>query len=174
MTNKPAGPSDSSRPPAPDARLPAPAQPTAARGFETFEMRFTTTRRGARLARRMAALRLDAWGFPYGTEAHDEIVLIVGELAANAVTHGLVAGRDFHLRLQAAPRSGTARVEVTDARGERVPERPAFPDGVGDEESGRGLLLVSRLAVRWDWHPRPNGPGKTVWAEYAGAPGCGR
>ncbi|MEV1082161.1 hypothetical protein AB0I98_28560 [Streptomyces sp. NPDC050211] len=22
------------------------------------------------------------------------------------------------------------------------------------------------LATRWDWHPRPDEPGKTVWAEY--------
>jgi len=22
------------------------------------------------------------------------------------------------------------------------------------------------VTARWDWHPRPDGPGKTVWAEY--------
>ncbi|MEV5004839.1 hypothetical protein AB0K74_13875 [Streptomyces sp. NPDC056159] len=48
-------------------------------------MRFTSTPRGARLARRLAAVRLDAWGIPYGTDAHDAIVLIVAELTANAV-----------------------------------------------------------------------------------------
>ena len=132
----------------------------------TFEMRFTSTARGARLARRLAALRLDAWGIPYGTDAHDAIVLIVAELTANAVLHGHVPGRDFHLRLHLARRSRTARVEVTDTRSERLPRRPgaACPDP-GTEEGGRGLLLVARLATRWDWHLRTDGPGKTVWAE---------
>ncbi|WP_078854004.1 ATP-binding protein [Streptomyces sp. FxanaA7] len=135
----------------------------------TFEMRFTSTPRGARLARRLAAVRLDAWGLPYGTEAHDDIVLIVAELTANAVRHGHVPGRDFHLRLHVDAHSGTARIEVTDTRAERLPLRPAaVPDGSGaEEEAGRGLLLVSHLATRWDWHPRTEGPGKTVWAEYA-------
>ncbi|GAA2423739.1 hypothetical protein GCM10010421_07600 [Streptomyces glaucus] len=31
---------------------------------------------------------------------------------------------------------------------------------------GRGLLLVKALADRWGCAPRPDGPGKTVWAEY--------
>ncbi|WP_206439806.1 ATP-binding protein [Streptomyces scabichelini] len=132
----------------------------------TFEMRFTSTPRGARLARRLAAVRLDAWGVPYGTEAHDAIVLIVAELSANAVTHGHVPGRDFCLCLSLMVRTGTARVEVTDTRTERVPPRPGALRELADEETGRGLLLVDRLAARWDWQPRPDGPGKTIWAEY--------
>ncbi|MFI5569909.1 hypothetical protein ACIA6T_21705 [Streptomyces sp. NPDC051740] len=42
-------------------------------------MRFTSTPRGARLARHLVAVRLDAWGIPYGTNDHDAIVLIVAE-----------------------------------------------------------------------------------------------
>lgn len=136
-----------------------------------FAMSFTSTPRGARLARRLAAHRLDEWGIPYDTAAHDAIVLIVAELTGNAVRHGHVPGRDFRLRLHvtASPRAfPTVRVEVTDTRGERVPPRPAAVRAPGDEETGgRGLLLVAGLASRWDWHPRPDGPGKTVWAEYA-------
>ncbi|MFI1048962.1 ATP-binding protein [Streptomyces griseoruber] len=137
----------------------------------TFEMRFTSTPRGARLARRLAAVRLDGWGIPYDTGPHDAIVLIVGELTANAVQHGHVPGRDFHLRLHAVPDGRTVRVEVTDTRAERHPRRPATPEGATDaEETGRGLLLVSHLATRWDWHPRLDGRGKTVWAEYTQHP----
>ncbi|MDV9169035.1 ATP-binding protein [Streptomyces sp. W16] len=132
----------------------------------TFEMRFTSTPRGARLARRLAALRLDAWGIPYGTEPHEDVVLIVAELTANAVRHGHVSGRDFHLRVHAGGDGRTVRVEVTDTRAESLPRLLAVPDTAGTEETGRGLLLVSRLAARWDWHPRVYGPGKTVWAEY--------
>ncbi|MFD9812711.1 ATP-binding protein [Streptomyces sp. NPDC059080] len=134
-----------------------------------FAMRFTGTPRGARLARRLVAVRLDEWGVPYGTGPHDTIVLIAGELSANAVRHGRVPGRDFQLRLclaTGAPDRATVRVEVGDTRTERVPPRPGAVREPGDRETGRGLLLVSRLATRWDWHPRPGGPGKTVWAEY--------
>lgn len=125
-------------------------------------MRFSSTPRGARLARRLAAQWLDERGLPYGGTAHDELVLITAELTANAVRHGRVPGRDFRLRLDAGER--TVRVEVTDVRGERAPV--LVPDPGEDASSGRGLLLVERLAARWGWEPRGDGPGKTVWAEY--------
>ncbi|TXS35317.1 ATP-binding protein, partial [Streptomyces sp. t39] len=59
-----------------------------------------------------------------------------------AVTHGLVPGRDFRLGLSLRT-DGTVRVEVTDARGDRLPVA-ATPGG--SAESGRGLLLVAALA----------------------------
>ncbi|BFO15990.1 hypothetical protein SHKM778_23780 [Streptomyces sp. KM77-8] len=90
-------------------------------------------------------------------------MLIVAELCANAVQHGHVPGRDFHLGLHVTPDG--VRVEVTDTRAERGPQCSAVPEE--SDETGRGLLLVSQLATRWDWHPRLDGPGKTVWAEYA-------
>ncbi|MGW0971587.1 ATP-binding protein [Streptomyces sp. NPDC002516] len=119
-----------------------------------------------RLARRLAAHRLDAWGIPYDTYEHDAIVLVTAELTVNAVRHGHVPGRDFHLRLRMAAPSRTVRIEVTDTRAERVPPRPdALRTSGAEETDGRGLLLVAGLAARWDWHLRPDGPGKTVWAE---------
>ncbi|WP_435886540.1 ATP-binding protein [Streptomyces hirsutus] len=162
MTTNPINPTDTT----PPATLCVPLK-TVPPLTRTFEMCFTSTPRGARLARRLAAVRLDAWGIPYGTDPHDAIVLIVAELTANAVSHGHVPGRDFHLRLHVTPDGRTVRVEVTDTRTERRPRRPTAPeetDGTG--EAGRGLLLVSQLATRWDWHPCPDSPGKTVWAEY--------
>ncbi|TPQ23985.1 ATP-binding protein [Streptomyces sporangiiformans] len=126
-----------------------------------FAMRFSSTPRGARLARRLCGERLDAWGIPYDSEVHDALTLIAAELCANAVRHGHVPGRDFHLRLTAHDR--TVRIEVTDTRGERLPaEAPADPDG--DHTDGRGLLLVAALADLWAWSPRADGPGKTTWA----------
>ncbi|MFI9615380.1 ATP-binding protein [Streptomyces sp. NPDC052023] len=169
MTTKPVNSSGATQPATPCTPLSATHVPALiAPPDRTFEMRFTSTPRGARLARRLAAFRLDAWGIPYGSGAHDAIELIVAELAANAVRHGHVPGRDFHLRLRTAPDGRTVRAEVTDTRTEHLPRRPALPEGTaGAEEAGRGLLLVAHLAARWDWHPRPDGPGKTVWAEYA-------
>ncbi|MFF8502912.1 ATP-binding protein [Streptomyces anulatus] len=99
-------------------------------------------------------------GIPYGSDAHDALTLIVAELCANAVSHGLVPGRDFRLRLSAE--DTTVRVEVTDTRGERLPA--LTEPSAADREGGRGLLLVGALTDRWGWFPRTDGPGKTVWA----------
>lgn len=127
-----------------------------------FAMRFTSTPRGARLARRLVSHRLDEWGHGYDSPVNESLTLIAAELTANAVRHAHVPGRDFHLRLTTA--SGTLRIEVTDTRTERVPPR-SVPEVADDAESGRGLLLVARLATRWGTDPRSPGPGKTVWAE---------
>ncbi|MEV0779110.1 ATP-binding protein [Streptomyces sp. NPDC050428] len=133
-----------------------------------FAMRFSSTPRGARLARHLAGERLDAWGITYGSDAYDALTLIVAELCANAVYHGRVPGRDFRLGLTVARTGGGASVavEVTDTRAEALPELApvgshALPD---DADGGRGLLLVSALAEDWGWYPRFDGPGKTVWA----------
>ncbi|WP_372450445.1 ATP-binding protein [Streptomyces tagetis] len=113
-------------------------------------------------------MRLEEWGVPYGTVPHDAVVLIVAELTANAVRHGCVPGRDFRLALEIPPGGRLVRIEVTDARAERLPRRPGAP-GPAEEpvESGRGLVIVTHLATRWGCDPRPGGPGKVVWAEYA-------
>ncbi|MFB6548392.1 ATP-binding protein [Streptomyces sp. NPDC056405] len=138
------------------------------RTVHEFTMCFSSTPRGACLARRLCGHRLDAWGVPYGSDAHDVVTLVASELCANAVRHGHVAGRDFHLLLTADPGTGIVRIEVSDTRGERLPRLSA---GVPEDGGGRGLLLVEALADRWGCGPRPSGgPGKTVWAECT-APG---
>ncbi|WP_234367329.1 ATP-binding protein [Streptomyces pluripotens] len=127
-----------------------------------FAMRFTSTPRGARLARRLVSHRLNDWGHPYTTPANETLTLITAELSANAVRHGHVAGRDFRVQLTLA--EDTFRIEVTDTRAEKQPSLiPPTPDSVS--ESGRGLLLVAALADDWGVAPRPAAPGKTVWAE---------
>lgn len=147
----------------------APAQPIAA--DREFSMRFTSTPRGARLARRLVAHGLDEWGYPYDSTPNETITLIAAELTANAVRHGHVPGRDFHLRLTASPTpspapTATLRVEVTDTRTERRPApEAAYTPPPLHEESGRGLYLVARLADRWGVAPRVAAPGKRIWAE---------
>ncbi|MET7617394.1 ATP-binding protein [Streptomyces sp. NPDC005408] len=126
-----------------------------------FAMQFTSTPRGARLARRLVSHRLHEWGHPYDSTANETLTLIAAELVANAVRHGHVPGRDFHLRLAAAP--AALEIDVTDTRGERRPRPAPRPPGP-DDESGRGLLLVDALADRWGITPRSAAPGKTVWA----------
>ncbi|WP_326755246.1 ATP-binding protein [Streptomyces hirsutus] len=142
--------------------------PTPAR---TFAQRFSATRRGARLARLLAAHQLTEWGHPHGSDAHDTAVLVVAELASNAVLHGRVPGRDFALFLSLDDSRGAVRIEVSDAH----PAQPARLTPGPDEDGGRGLVLVDALAVSWGVSDRL-GPGKTVWAECAlprvAQPGC--
>ncbi|MFR9798698.1 ATP-binding protein [Streptomyces sp. MS06] len=127
-----------------------------------FTMRFTSTPRGARLARRLVTHRLNNWGYPYTTPVNETLTLITAELCANAVRHGHVPGRDFHVHLTLT--EGTFRIDVTDTRSERQPlSAPPTPDSTS--ESGRGLLLVAALADDWGVTPRPAAPGKSVWAE---------
>ncbi|KAK1183194.1 ATP-binding protein [Streptomyces sp. NBS 14/10] len=125
----------------------------------SFTQRLSSTRRGARLARLLAAEQLRTW--PVSPDIAERAELIVGELAANAALHGRVQGRDFRLTLTLDEAAGPLRIEVTDTRGEKLPvlQPPPPPD----HESGRGLLLVAALADRWG--TVPNEPvGKTAWA----------
>ncbi|WND20281.1 ATP-binding protein [Streptomyces violaceus] len=121
-----------------------------------FAVQLSATRRGARLARLLTDRQLDAWGEPYDAAAQ-----VVAELASNAVRHGRVLGRDFRLRLKLHA-DRTLRIEVTDARGDRIPR---IPDP-GEEEGGRGLRIVEAYADRWGVTDAPAG-AKTVWAELA-------
>lgn len=121
-----------------------------------FSIQLPATRKSAHRARTATTDQLRAWGLPFDTAAH-----IVAELAANAVVHGRVPGRDFRLTLTAS--ATTLRIEVADARGERLPVPVTARDDLS-AESGRGLLLVTALADRWGVTPGPF-PCKTVWAE---------
>ncbi|GHI06860.1 ATP-binding protein [Streptomyces cellostaticus] len=125
-------------------------------------VQLSPTPRGARLARLLATEQLRTWGFPL-----DPAALIIAELAANAATHGRVAGRDFRLTLYVV--ADTLRIEVTDTRGDQLP-RSEHP--TSDADSGRGLLLVDALADRWGTTPGLT-PRKTVWAEVTLPPAPG-
>ncbi|MFJ8753264.1 ATP-binding protein [Streptomyces sp. NPDC102441] len=143
-------------------------------GARVFTQRFSATRRGARLARLLAALQLVEWGHPRGTGDHDAVTLVVAELAANAALHGRVAGRDFALLLSYDTYRGVIRIEVSDTH----PAQPAHVAAALDEDHGRGLVLVDALTTRWGVRDRV-GPGKTVWAEYVlptepCTPACGQ
>ncbi|MFE4965100.1 ATP-binding protein [Streptomyces sp. NPDC056660] len=138
--------------------------PQVATRTRLFRVQLSATRRGARLARLLTERQLDDWGVPFAETATQ----VVAELASNAVLHGRVAGRDFRLGLRLYA-DRTLRIEVTDARGDRVPR---VHDPVsGDAESGRGLLIVTAYADRWGVAEAPAGC-KTVWAEL-GAPDRG-
>lgn len=88
------------------------------------------------------------------SEVIDAVVLMVSELATNALVH---AAADFELTVDV---TGTAvSVEVTDAGG-------GFPALRWPETSdlhGRGLHIVEELSDRWGTRVGSDGSGKTVW-----------
>jgi DNA-binding NarL/FixJ family response regulator len=90
----------------------------------------------------------------------DDALLVVSELAANAITH---AESGCRIRLSLNP--ATLRIDVIDT-GTGTPEpQPAS----STEEHGRGLLLVAALTTAWGLEIVP-GEGKLVWAELARPP----
>ncbi|MGV9884251.1 ATP-binding protein [Streptomyces sp. NPDC003006] len=112
--------------------------------------------RSVTLARRRTARLVAEWGLPGRA---GDAALVLSELMTNALLHGSL--RERLIRVRVGLSVGALRVEVTDPRGERLPSpRPA----VGEDQFGRGLLLVGALADRWGWEPRV--VGKVVYAEW--------
>ncbi|URN14805.1 MULTISPECIES: SpoIIE family protein phosphatase [Streptomyces] len=107
-------------------------------------------------ARRMIRAALRAWG---GRERSDDVELAAGELIVNALLHTDGAAV-VTLRMLTA-RGPRVRVEVED-RSSALPRRR---EAGADDVSGRGLLLVDRLADAWGVESR--GTGKCVWCEFA-------
>ncbi|NUR07585.1 MAG: response regulator [Nocardioidaceae bacterium] len=108
----------------------------------------------AREARRFASRLVSDWNFG---SVLDDVLLVVSELAANAVTH---AGSALELRMSHS--GNLLRIEVADS-GAGTPEPQ--PEGIL-EEHGRGLRLIDHLTASWGMEEVPGG-GKVVWAELA-------
>lgn len=85
-----------------------------------LRLRFSSTPRGARLARTLAAQQVMEWsGDPYDAETVRAVALVTAELASNAITHGRLPGRDFRPTGRLLARA--VRIEVTDARPDLSP-----------------------------------------------------
>lgn len=110
------------------------------------------------VARAYARSRVRACGVE---QLSEDAVLVVSELAANAVEH---ARSDFDLRVGCPEHPhGAVRIEVRD-NGHGTPE-----PGNGDQtsERGRGLFIVSALCDAWGVEAVSG--GKMVWAEITTA-----
>jgi DNA-binding NarL/FixJ family response regulator len=104
-------------------------------------------------ARRFVAEKVAEWRLD---TIRDDALLVVSELAANAITH---AGSACRIRLSLTPT--TLRIDVIDT-GSGTPE-PQPPSRT--EEHGRGLHLVDALTRAWGLEMVDE--GKLVWAELA-------
>jgi len=111
-------------------------------------------RRAATDARDWLAGYLDGW--TDGPQA-DDALLVVSELATNAVQHGV---GDVVVRAE-IDAERAIQLSVTDAS-DRLPALQAVdPRRVG----GLGLRIVDQVASDWGVSPFPG--GKTVWATIA-------
>ncbi len=105
-------------------------------------------------ARRFVREKIEDWGLD---TLLDDALLVVSELAANAITHA-----DSPCRIRLSRNSSALRIDVVDTGvGTPEPQPASFT-----EEHGRGLHLVSALTSAWGLDHAPDG-GKQVWAELA-------
>jgi anti-sigma regulatory factor (Ser/Thr protein kinase) len=91
--------------------------------------------------------------FP-SADAVDDVLVVISELVENVTRHTHGGGE-----LRLTRRDEVIVVEVHD--GDAAPPRLLPPDD--RRIGGRGLLVVAGMARRWG--VRPDGTGKTVWAE---------
>ncbi|MEW2392409.1 ATP-binding protein [Streptomyces venezuelae] len=115
------------------------------------------------LARTRVHDHLSAWGHTADDGALDDTVLLVSELATNAIVHGYVAAGEFEVAVTVLA-DGACFIEVSD-------ESPAEPEmhkpDAWEDEHGRGMRLLDATAEAWGvW--RRGGCGKTVWALVRG------
>ncbi|MEU0051885.1 SpoIIE family protein phosphatase [Streptomyces sp. NPDC006309] len=106
-------------------------------------------------ARHMIRAAVRAWG---ARDRADEIELVADELITNALMH--TEGSAIVTLRALAGSDRRVRIEVEDSSSALPRRREAGEQGV----SGRGLLLVDRLADVWGVEAR--GGGKAVWCEF--------
>lgn len=106
-------------------------------------------------ARRFAVESLDP-----GTEARDQVSLLVSEAVTNALLHSSSGHDQGTFEVTYALSGGRIRVEVHDGGAPVAPRRRVH--GV-DSMTGRGLDLFDALADRWGF--RGDERGRVVWFE---------
>jgi hypothetical protein len=89
--------------------------------------------------------------------------LIVSELVTNSLLAMRATGwpvRRSSMRLWLLSDQASALIQVWDP----IPAPPVLGDARTDDESGRGLLIVTVLSQAWDFYPDPVFGGKVTWA----------
>lgn len=131
------------------------------------QMRFAALPTAPRMARALVENTTSTWGMK--EESIETAKLIMSELATNAVRQtGRAEGTPtpgpvehvavIYVRLEL--HADVLRLAVWD----HDTSAPTLQEPTDDAESGRGLLLVDTLALRWGHYFPPAG-GKVVWAD---------
>ncbi|NYI04371.1 ATP-binding protein [Allostreptomyces psammosilenae] len=133
-------------------------------GENSVEWHFSPHAESVPLARQALHKQLDQWR---ATNQADTAALLLSELASNAYRYGASRPTDL-IGVRFALRPAVLRVEVSDPN----PHAPGIRSNVrSDDESGRGMLLVSALADDWGVEHHTPTHRKTVWFEIQ-APGA--
>jgi anti-sigma regulatory factor (Ser/Thr protein kinase) len=97
------------------------------------------------------------WGLSQFSENAE---MLVAELMTNAIQASLSAERILPVRLRLSSDQSRLLIQVQDTN--RYPPAPA--GSAGDDEGGRGLLIVDAISTKWGWDTKEDHSGKTVWA----------
>lgn len=159
-----------------DPSVLAPRDPTRTVRFRAFTL-FAESPDTVRAARDMARSALQDWG----VEALlDDVRLVVSELVGNVVHHavpdqrlaGPGAPRRIDVTLRMWPKWLFVGVADEDSSGPTFPMGEGFPPCLADglpeavlPDSGRGILIINRLADAVWWVPGEDG-GKTVYCRF--------
>ncbi|MFD7506255.1 ATP-binding protein [Streptomyces sp. NPDC059850] len=122
-------------------------------GAPGYSERMPCEPESASRARRLVRAALNTWDLGH---LIGDGTLIISELVGNAVRHSGSRRLHVSVRLSGPDR---VRLAVTD----KSPHPPIFQSPDGDDESGRGLMLVDAKADRWGTEHHTS--GKIVWAE---------
>ncbi|MER8039120.1 ATP-binding protein [Streptomyces hydrogenans] len=95
---------------------------------------------------------LSEWGLP--RDSTDEALLVISELASNALAHARPPAL-LHLSLESASGRPVLVIEVSDGGPSPTPTKAVHP-----EEHGRGLAIIAALAAR---HGNRRHPGGATW-----------
>ncbi|MEU8618428.1 ATP-binding protein [Streptomyces sp. NPDC048623] len=125
--------------------------------FRRFAFELPARTESVARARRLAEERLILWGCDTGIR--DTVALVVSELVTNAVVHTASARIVCEIRED----EERLRIAVCDEGG---PAGPRIRD-CGEEERGRGLILVDALCAAWGADRTGHGTAQIVWAELA-------
>ncbi len=132
---------------------------------DSAALRIRCSGEGFALARAFTRDTLRGWSLEHHS---DDAVLVITELAANAVAHAVPRSPAGDTEVWLGLLLGPDHVVLTVSdQGENTPRCTA--DAPDLREHGRGLLIVDALADEWGWTLRPPA-GKTVWARLSTCP----
>ena len=90
----------------------------------------------------------------YERDLAETAMLLASELITNALRHGT-----GEITVLVTPVDGAVRVDVADEN----PMPPRARNARWQDEGGRGLLIVEKLATSWGMESLPQGRGKSIW-----------
>jgi len=117
-------------------------------------------------ARNFTFHTMQKWGV---TDRADDVAAVVTELLTNAILHALPMAQETAGTLSPWPiKVGLLHPgsHVMCAIADPSSRLPELRDPDGQDESGRGLLVVSALSDHWGTCAAPDEPGKVVWGAF--------